>query len=373
MATNQTSTQASNQQRAPKKLLLKGLFTDASVRVEPEEPQKVLVAGLAEKRAQKEYPDTFFGRAFKIVRGEFMLLLKSSVFFMLFTLPFVLILMWFSGFFENLVLGNEFYFMADLNVGFHPGPGGDSLSESVARLLWEVKEPVVLIIGASLIFGSIGFSGAFYAAKRSFFQDYYSKPLRTYWMGFKKYWWVFLLMSCIGVLLGLAISTATIHLLTQQTLGVAGAGDYFAVVLSFVVGVPLMLVPMVALSIYVVYDLKLVDAFKNALVVIVNSPFMVFIVGALSVAPLLLCLAGAFLKIIVYGVMLVIGSNLLALCWIAMAHKGMLKCHYRKTEADKVEAVRQRQEAKREAKSNPTKKPSKPQNVYSNPKKKKKK
>ena len=34
--------------KKPKKLLLGKLFTDAAVRKEPEEPQKILVAGLAE-------------------------------------------------------------------------------------------------------------------------------------------------------------------------------------------------------------------------------------------------------------------------------------------------------------------------------------
>ncbi len=50
-------------QRAPKKLLLANLYTDAPVRTEPEEPQKILVAGLAEARPVKDFPYTTLFRS----------------------------------------------------------------------------------------------------------------------------------------------------------------------------------------------------------------------------------------------------------------------------------------------------------------------
>ena len=221
---NQTATKNSP---TAKKLLLGSLYTDAPVRVEPEEPQKVLVAGLAEARPVKDYPDTFFGRAFKVFRGEFMTLLKSSLFFVLFTLPFIVIFAWFAGFFENLTLGGVYNFMGDIGVGF-PG-GGDSLAESVARLYWEVKEPILLMLGATLIIGSLGLAGNFYCAKRSYFQNYYSKTIKTFWMGFARYWWMFLVTVTVMVLIGCAMGTSIIYLLQQQTLGTAGAGAYCAV------------------------------------------------------------------------------------------------------------------------------------------------
>jgi len=375
---NQTATKNSP---TAKKLLLGSLYTDAPVRVEPEEPQKVLVAGLAEARPVKDYPDTFFGRAFKVFRGEFMTLLKSSLFFVLFTVPFIVIFAWFAGFFENLTLGGVYNFMGDIGVGF-PG-GGDSLAESVARLYWEVKEPVLLMLGATLIIGSLGLAGNFYCAKRSYFQNYYSKTIKTFWMGFARYWWMFLVTVIVMVLIGCAMGTSIIYLLQQQTLGTAGEGAYCAVVFSWIFGAPLLLVPMVMLSLFATYELTFAQAFKNAIVLIVNNPLMVAIVGVLSALPIvLIAVAGTTVGIVLYIVMVLAGCNIYSLAFVAMAHRGMTKCHLRKVENEKAELQKQRHAAKKNAKSEyvganggaaqkKAKQP--PKQAYQNPKKKKKK
>lgn len=376
---NQTATK--NSPTAAKKLLLGKLYTDAPVRVEPEEPQKVLVAGLAEARPVKDYPDTFFGRAMKVFRGEFMTLFKSSLFFVLFTLPFIVIFAWFAGYFENLTLGGVYNFMGDIGVGF-PG-GGDSLAESVARLYWEVNEPVMLMLGATLIIGSLGLSGNFYCAKRSYFQNYYSKTVKTFWMGFARYWWMFLVTVTVMVLIGCAMGTSIIYLLQQQTLNTAGAGAYCAVVFSWIFGAPLLLVPMVMLSLFATYELTFFQAFKNALVLIVNNPIMVAIVGILSALPLvLIAVAGTTVGIVLFIVMVLAGCNIYALAFVAMANRGMTKCHILKTENEKAELQKQRQAAKKNARSEyvganggaaQKKAKQQPKQVYQNPKKKKKK
>jgi len=365
--------------QTPKKLLLAGLYTDAPVRVEPEEPQKILVAGLAEARPKKDYPDTFFGRAFKVFRGEFMTLLKSSIFFILFTLPFIVIFAWFAGYFENLMLSGIYNFMGDIGIGY-PG-GGDSLTESVARLYWEVKEPVILMLGATLIFGSLGLSGNFYCAKRSYFQDYYSKTVKTFWMGFAKYWWQFLITVTVMVLIACGMITSIMYLLSRQTLGLAGAGEYCAVVFSWIIGAPLLTVPMVMLSLFCTYELTFVQTFKNALVLIVNNPIMVAIIGIVSAAPFIIMgVAGTVVGIIVFVVMAFIGCNFYAQLFVAMANRGMTKCHLRKLETDREEMQKQRQAKKTSASGyvgagggSAQKKTKQQTNVYHNPKKKKKK
>lgn len=365
--------------QTPKKLLLAGLYTDAPVRVEPEEPQKILVAGLAEARPKKDYPDTFFGRAFKVFRGEFMTLLKSSIFFILFTLPFIVIFAWFAGYFENLTLSGIYNFMGDIGIGY-PG-GGDSLTESVARLYWEVKEPVILMLGATLIFGSLGLSGNFYCAKRSYFQDYYSKTVKTFWMGFAKYWWQFLITVTVMVLIACGMITSIMYLLSRQTLGLAGAGEYCAVVFSWIIGAPLLTVPMVMLSLFCTYELTFVQTFKNALVLIVNNPIMVAIIGIVSAVPFIIMgVAGTVVGIIVFVVMAFIGCNFYAQLFVAMANRGMTKCHLRKLETDREEMQKQRQAKKTSASGyvgagggSAQKKTKQQTNVYHNPKKKKKK
>lgn len=364
--------------RAPKKLLLANLYTDAPVRTEPEEPQKILVAGLAEARPVKDYPDTFFGRAAKVFRGEFSTLFKSSLFFILFTAPFIVIFAWFASFFEDLMLGGIYNFMGDIGIGF-PG-GGDSLSESVSRLIWEVKEPVVLMLGATLIIGSIGLAGNFYCAKRSYFQNYYSKTVKTFWYGVAKYWWQFLITVTVMVLIGCAMITALMYLLARQEIGMAGAGEYCAVVFSWLFGAPLLLVPMTMLSLFCTYELTFWQAFKNAIVLIVNNPVMVAFVGVASAIPFLLMgVAGMVVGIIVYVVMAIVGCNFYAQMFVAMANRGMTKCHSRKEIADKEELQKQRQLARKNADyvgagGGFAKKKQKQQaKPYQNPKKKKKK
>ncbi len=362
----------------PRKLLLKSLFKDAQVRVEPEEPQKVLVAGLAEAKQVKQYPDTFFSRGFKVLRGEFGLLFKSSLFFILFTLPFAVILFWFAGYFENhIVFDGTYNFMGGIGVGY-PFGAGDNIALSVRNLYWEVKEPVYMMLAATLIIGAIGWSGLFYAAKRSYYQDYYKKAFRTYGIGFAKHWWRFLLFGGVAILVGAALVTALMNLLAQQQISSANAGDYCAVVFSFIFGVPIIMILLVALSLSVSYQLSVLDSLRDAIVVIVNNIVSSIIVLALSVAPLLLLLLGQFFSIVTYIAMALIGFTLMALMWTALVNRGMVKCHNRFEDGERAS----KQAAAKAAKSGksqyvgagaPAKKKQKKQAVhYQNPKKKKK-
>ena len=371
--------QQNNRPKRVRQLRLASLYTDAPVRVEPEEPKKVVAAGLVEATEKKDYPNTFFKRAFAVFRGEFSTLFKSTLWFLAFTFPFIVILAWFAGYFENMVLGGTYNFMGDIGVGF-PG-GGDNINLAVARLYWDVKAPVVCMLAGALIIGSLGLSGLFYCVKRSFFQDVYKRVTRTYWMGFAKYWWKFFVTLTVEVLIGLAMSISLVYLLQQQSLGTADAGAYCAVVFSFVFGAPMLLVPMVMAGLFATYELTFFQAFKNAIVIIANTPIVVIVTGIVSAAPLLVLIANVpILSIIIYIAMALIGTTLTALLWTAMAGRGMETCHHLYEQKQKEEMVL----ARKTAKSNPyinaqgetvsrQPKKKKPQNVYQNPKKKKKK
>lgn len=372
---------ANARQSKPKKLLLASVFVDAPVRKEPEEPQKILVAGLAEAKQIKEYPDTFFSRAFKVLRGEFGLLFKSTLFFMLFAVPFAVILFWFANYFQNLTLNGTFNFMGGIGVGY-PFGAGDSIALSVSRLYWDVKEPVYMMLAATLIIGVLGLSGLFYCAKRSFYQDYYKKAFRTYWMGFAKHWWRFLLFGGLAILIGAALVTALMHLLAQQQLAAATAGDYCAVVFSWVFGAPLMMYLAVALALGVTHELSIAGCLRDSLVVIVNNPISCILVCVLSLAPLLLLLLGQFFSIVIFIVMVLIGFTLMSLMFVALVSRGMTKCHNRKEVSEKL-AKQTSKKADRSSSGGSTyvgagggaaKKKAKKQAVpYQNPKKKKKK
>lgn len=348
MAQNNVTNSAYNAQPKAKRLLLANLFTDAPIRKEPEEPKKVITAGLVEATPAKEYPDTFFGRAYKVFTGEFQTLFKSALFFVLFTVPFILVLAWLSGLFEQSVIGTYHNFMGNVGVGF-PG-GGDSITLSRAKLLWEVKVPVVGMLAGCLLFGSLGLSGLFYCAKRSYFQHVYKRSARTYWMGFAKYWWKFFVSTLALVSIGYAMIVALIYLLQQQTLGTADAGAYCAVVFSWVFGAPMLLVPMVMMSLFTSYELTFVQCFKNALVIIANSPVVVVLTAIISVAPLALCALNGFFPIIICVIMAFAGCTFMSLAWIAMGDRGMVKCHNRKVETDKMNMQAMRKQAKLERK-----------------------
>lgn len=70
--------------------------------------------------------------------------------------------------------------------------------------------------------------------------------------------------------------------------------------------------------------------FQNALVIIANNAVFTTIVGVLSAAPLALLSVNKTLGVIISIAMALIGCTFMALCWIALADRGMVKCHNKK-------------------------------------------
>ena len=153
-------------------------------------------------------------------------------------------------------------------------------------------------------------------------------------------------------------------------------------VFSWLFGAPLMLVPMVMLSLFCTYELTFAQCFKNAIVIIVNSPVMVAVMGVASAVPFIIMgVGGMIVGIIVYIVMIAVGCNIYAQMFVAMAHRGMTKCHARKEVSDRENLQLQRQLAKKNGRSDyygagggfAQKKQKQQPKPYQNPKKKKKK
>ena len=380
---NQTTSAKKPQKEA--KFLLGNLFVDADVTVEPEEPAKVVVAGMTEARIKKEYPEGFFKKAAAVLRGEFQTLFKSSLWFLPAALVFILVLLVAAPFFEQYVMGSGYVFTAGLGVGFPSS--GDSINLVVANLYRDVYQPFLMMLAGAAIIVSPFIAGLFYCAKRSYYQDFYKRITRTFFMGFAKYWWKYLITATVGILIALAMGTALLYQMQQEQLGTAGAGSIAAVVLSFVFGAPLLTIPMTMMSLFTSYNLRFVDAFKDAIVIIVNNPILTAVVGVISAAPLLLLMAGTIIAVIVAIAMIIAGFVFWALCWTAFANRGMTKCKYLKSETDKktLAAVRAQGKnnrndyravvgdasSKQPAQSAPKKK--QPPKPYQNPKKKKKK
>lgn len=368
------------------RFLLGKYFVDADVVVEPEEPAKVVVAGMTEARIKKEYPEGYFKKAGAVVRANFSLLIKGSLWFAPAALVFMLVFLVAAPFFESYVMGDGYNFMQGIGVGLHSG--GDNIALSVATLYWDVYQPLLMMLAGAGIIAAPFIAGLFYSAKRAYYQDFYKRTTRTFFMGFAKYWWKYLITATVGILIALAMGTALIHQLTCEQLGTANAGTMAAVVLSFIFGAPLLTVPMTMMSLFATYGMSFKDTFKDAIVLIANNPFTTIICGVLSAAPLLLLMINNIFAIIICLAMLVVGFIYWAQCWTAFADRGMTKCKALKAYTDKKKLIELRDrrgggsgngaakagvtygESKKGGKKNNAKQPPKP---YVNPKKKKKK
>lgn len=345
-------TQAGGRQRVKEpKFLLGSLFVDAPVVAEPEEKKKIVVAGMAEATIRKEYPEGFVKKAAAVCRGEYKTLVRASLWFLLAALVFVLVLLVAEPFFESYVIGSGFVFTGGLGVGFNPTGEVDSIAEQTARLYWEVYEPLLLMLAGAGIIATPFLSGLFYCAKRSYYQDVYKRTTATFFMGFAKYWWKFLVAGTVGILIATAMGTSLLYQLSVQAVGGNMAGSLAAVILTFIFGVPLLMVPMVMMSLFTTYELSFGDAFKNALVIIFNNPVYVIAASVVSVAPLLLLLVSQVVSIIVVVVMFLIGFIFWALAWVGVADRGMTKCKAYKAYFDKKKAVAQGRAAKAAGKS----------------------
>lgn len=361
-------------QREPKFLLSK-LFTDAEHVVEPEEKRKVVAGTQEAAPAPKAYPDTFFKRAFAVSRGEMGVLFKTTIWFLAISLIFVVGTLLGEYYLKDHVLGGTYNFMADFGVGY--GGEGDSIQQSVSVLYSQVMVYVILIGAGACIIASPFLSGLMYAAKRAFFQDTYKYSIRTYFLGFKKHWWKYLLYGTLvaGILAGIGV--AILNLLSAQQLGTAGALEYCLAIIPAIIAFPVLCVIFVMMGLTVTHDLTFSQIFKNAIVILVNNLFFVPVLTIATIAPFVLFFVLGFpTNMLVYLIMVAFGFSIYSLMWVAMADRGMVKCKILKKDADKKDLNMARKAQKssfqQQADYTAKKKPQQKQQ-FQNPKKKKKK
>lgn len=362
-------------QREPKFLLSK-LWTDAEHVVEPEEKKKVVAAGMVEAApAKKEYPDTFFKRAFEVFKGEMNVLFKTTIWFLAISLLFIVGIVVGEYFLTDHILGGNYNFMANIGVGY-PGVG-DSIADSMGILYGQVKVYVILIGLGACIIASPFLSGLMYAAKRAFFQDTYKYAIRTFFLGFKKHWWKYLLLGTLtaGILAGVGISI--LELLSAQQLGTATALDYCLAIIPAIIGFPIILIMFVMMGLTVTHDLTFVQTLKNAIVILMNNLVVIPALGVVTILPVVLVFYMSFpTNILIYLIMVAFGFSLLSLMWVAAADRGMVKCRILKKDTDKKDLAETRKAQKNQfqeqAQYTAKKKPQGKQQ-FQNPKKKKKK
>ena len=361
-----------NAKQREHKFFLESWYTDADIVVEPAEKAKVVVAGMVEaKPEKKEYPDAYFKRAFAVFKGEFGTMFKTTFWFIIASLLFIVGLVLGRTLIEKHLLGGTYNFMAGIGVGY-PG-GGDSIDQSVSLLYGTVFQYVLYILAGAMIIASPFLSGLFYAAKRAYYQDTYKQFINTYFVGFKKHWWKYLILGTIITAVLLGESSAIVQLLSLKQLGLETAGHYAAAILPAIVGFPIVMVCLAMMGLTVTHQLTFKQTFKNAVVVIANNLFFVPVTAAVSLVPIVGFAMGTMPAIITYLVMAAAGFSLIALGWVAMADRGMIKCKSLKKYYSKKHLAEVRKASKANAEYNaPAKKPQAKQ-AYQNPKKKKKK
>ncbi len=357
--------------RAPRehKFLLSSLFTPAEVVTEPEEVGKVVVAGLREAQVKRDYSESPFRRVFEVYRADFLKLLRCVAIFIVSTLPIIIAATLGLQYYEKYILGGTYNFMAGIGVGY---PGiGDSISQAVAVQQWQVYEPIFLMTVAAAFICSIFMPGLFYCVKRCYHQDSFKKIVITFFMGVKKYWWKFMICVFVGLGIVAAMGTSFFYLRSQQSLGTAGAGAYCAVVFTWIIGAPLLLIPMTMMTQFTQYNLSFIQTLKNALVFIFNTPFTVIFTGIFCAAPLFLMFTTLVVKIIAFIIIALAGYTLWALWLTALGKRSMDRCIvYRNADLKKIQ-IAERQAQKNNYNGQAKKK--KPVQTYQNPKKKKKK
>jgi hypothetical protein len=377
---NQAPIKTQHAQKIPK-FRLQSLFTDAEVSTVPAEPAKIVVAGLAAADVKFDYPEGSFKKALAVFGKQKWNLLKSSLFFILATVPFILVLTLALKLMQDDLIAKGFYFMSDIGVGYQSA-SPDIHGQVLASMYWDVVQPVLMMAALAAIIASPFMGGLGYCAKRCYFQNNYKRFVRTFFMGVAKLWWKYLIICFFGIMVTLAMGTAIMYFLQQQALGTLSAAAYCAVVFSFVLGAPMLIVPFTALTILPTYNLTLWQTIKNSIVIIANNPIVTVIAGVISAAPLLLLIPGMIFSIIVYAIMALVGFSFVALMWVSIGDRGMTKCKLLKAYEDKKNApiVGKTKKAKGEGatayQGNPTQKKSgnkKPQQHYVNPKKKKNK
>ena len=357
--------------RAPRehKFLLSSLFTPAEVVTEPEEEGKVVVAGLREAQVKRDYSESPFRRVFEVYRADFLKLLRCVAIFIVSTLPIIIAATLGLQYYEKYILGGTYNFMAGIGVGY---PGiGDSISQAVAVQQWQVYEPIFLMTVAAAFICSIFMPGLFYCVKRCYHQDSFKKIVITFFMGVKKYWWKFMICVFVGLGIVAAMGTSFFYLRSQQSLGTAGAGAYCAVVFTWIIGAPLLLIPMTMMTQFTQYNLSFIQTLKNALVFIFNTPFTIIFTGIICAGPLFLMFTTLVVKIIAFIIIALAGYTLWALWLTALGKRSMDRCiAYRNADLKKIQ-IAERQAQKNSYNGQAKKK--KPVQTYQNPKKKKKK
>lgn len=373
MAKNQYGFKAEKTKKEPK-LLCKNIFTVGNELREAPVPETMVNQEGKTVPYVPKYRESIKG-GYSAYKDNVKVMLKAGLYFLIFfAAMFVFVAYGYGAIMDRFTLSGA-NFMGNVGIGY-PGVISDMGVIYASRLqaynyVFYFALPCIFLI-------SIGMAGLFNVAKKLIWNEPIKYVAKPFFSGIAKNWWKYVIFVMLGTGIGLAIGTALVNLLTKIELGVATAGDYCGCVFSFVIGAPLCVFPMVAITIIPSYKLSFGQLIKDSFVISVNRFVPYALTGIISCVPLALLFINGIFAIILCIVLVAFGFPLWAMLWTGLGHGSYLKCVYlyEYESSKKVNPYQKKEGGKADIvgkTDNAEKKQNKKPQTYVNPKKKKKK
>ena len=319
-----------------KKFICANLFTNAQFRIEETEKPKEVIKGFVSSSEKFEFDsNSFFKRSSFLIRKKGKSLFSACIIFVLFLAPFFVSLFYLARLIEKNVMG-QYNFMSSIGVGF--GEPGHDFATEWWNYVKGYKMPTVAMLCLSIIIISMVTAGLFYVAKRTYFQENFTKKISTFFLGVKKYWWQFLITVSVVAIAVTSMVEISFYISSTKV----HPGVYVGAAFVYLFGFLTTMFSMTLLSIYVSYNLKFGEAIKNTFVVIFNAPLPIILTTLLTALPLAVGAVHRIALGIIMAIMGVFGFVVFSMMWIALGHKVMWKCTLLDLMNTKKEEVAQR-------------------------------
>lgn len=256
------------------------------------------------------YPAGPFKQVFDVFRAEMNALMRVNMWFMLFLLPLLIVLFWYSRY-EMLLTSAQFNFTGNIGVGY-PGGGNDAVEGLVA--VYTTLYKVIAIALPCVLVMSLGLAGAYNCLKKYMWGESVKSVTRVFFKGIKNYWYKFLAVGAVLTAMLAAGGYSVLNILIKTTLNQATAWDWIAVSAAglFVLGlggVTIILMPHI-----VSHNLPFSKQIKNSFILFYNSAIIGIPLWIATLVPIIFFIKNeSMVMVVLYMLMLMFGFTILGL------------------------------------------------------------
>ena len=239
----------------------------------------------------------------RIYRNNMNEVMKTSLLFSLFFLPFLVLTIWALGYMLNLSDGR--FFIGGLGLDYHPGMVSELTEALIGRL--QVHTFYFALVIPSFTIMGLGLAGSMYVARKMFYEEDY-KVMKTFFTGIKKYWWKMMFVTTlIGVLI-FAVAECFIEFYKLDILGQLTGGWYALLFFAMLIGVMILMVLLQIPSQIVTYDnLKFRYMFRNAFILAIENWLWTILFIAFAILPVIFIVYLPILAMIIYVILFMFG------------------------------------------------------------------